>query len=269
MDARWKAVLAAAATVASTAAMADMTFYEHPDFKGRSFTATDAVIDFGRSGFNDHVSSVIVLGDPWEACDNADFSGRCVFLWPGQYPSLSAMALDDRMSSARPFGRQPRSDDARYVPPANPAQDYRRRQNERIYLADVTAVREVLGTPGQRCWVEPRPAAQEPRDNRAPAAILGAVIGGVLGHQVGGGTGRDLATVGGAVAGAFVGANVGRGGADAEPARDVQRCSGDASSARPAYWEVTYEFRGQEHQMQMTAPPGRTVTVNEQGEPRV
>jgi hypothetical protein len=31
---------------------------------------------------------------------------------------------------------------------------------------------------------------------------------------------------------------------------------------------VTYRFRGQENRMQMTTPPGATVTVNERGEPR-
>lgn len=269
MNARWKTALTATLMVLAAPAMAEMTFYERPDFKGRSFTTAGGVNDFARSGFNNRLSSVIVRGDPWEACSNADFSGRCVFLWPGQYPSLSAMELDDRISSARPFGRQPRGEDARYVPPAGHAQDYRRRGDERIYLAEVTSVREVLGTPGQRCWVESQPAAPEPRHNRAPGAILGAVIGGVLGHQVGGGSGRDLATVGGAVAGAIVGANAGRADDEAVPTRDVQRCTDDASRARAAYWEVTYEFRGQEHQMQMTMPPGRTVTVNHKGEPRV
>jgi len=30
--------------------------------------------------------------------------------------------------------------------------------------------------------------------------------------------------------------------------------------AAPYYWDVTYEFRGQQHRMQMTSPPGLTVT---------
>jgi uncharacterized protein YcfJ len=38
--------------------------------------------------------------------------------------------------------------------------------------------------------------------------------------------------------------------------------------ARPVYWDVTYTFRGQEHRVQMTTPPGSTVSVNDQGEPR-
>ncbi len=32
-------------------------------------------------------------------------------------------------------------------------------------------------------------------------------------------------------------------------------------------WEVSYEFRGREHRLQMSAPPGATVTVNQRGEP--
>jgi uncharacterized protein YcfJ len=50
--------------------------------------------------------------------------------------------------------------------------------------------------------------------------------------------------------------------------QDVQRCASVPSHARPEFWDVTYIFRGQEHRMQMTSPPGRTVTVNGKGEPR-
>jgi uncharacterized protein YcfJ len=49
----------------------------------------------------------------------------------------------------------------------------------------------------------------------------------------------------------------------------VQRCESRPSQARPEFWDVTYNFRGQEHRVQMTAPPGQTVTVNRDGEPRV
>jgi hypothetical protein len=40
------------------------------------------------------------------------------------------------------------------------------------------------------------------------------------------------------------------------------------SQARPDHWDVIYSFRGQEHRIQVTAPPGQTITVNERGEPR-
>ena len=33
--------------------------------------------------------------------------------------------------------------------------------------------------------------------------------------------------------------------------------------------DVTYNFRGYEHHVQTTSPPGRTILVNRQGEPRV
>ena len=52
------------------------------------------------------------------------------------------------------------------------------------------------------------------------------------------------------------------------PPQDVQRCEDVPSQARTNYWDVTYTFRGEEHRIQMAAPPGRTITVNAQGEPR-
>jgi uncharacterized protein YcfJ len=96
---------------------------------------------------------------------------------------------------------------------------------------------------------------------------VGAVIGGVLGHQVGGGRGRDIATVGGATAGAVIGANVGRGGTQVTT-RDVQRCAYVPSDARPAFWDVTYTFRGVPHRAQLAAPPGRTLLVDTNGVPQ-
>ena len=72
---------------------------------------------------------------------------------------------------------------------------------------------------------------------------------------------------GGAVAGAAVGANIGRGGQQTGT-HDVRHCENVPSQARPDYWDITYNFQGQEHRIQMVAPPGPTVTVNERGEPR-
>jgi len=42
-----------------------------------------------------------------------------------------------------------------------------------------------------------------------------------------------------------------------------------SSNSRPDYYDVTYNFRGSEHRVQMTSPPGRTILVNQNGEPRV
>ncbi len=263
-----KSTLALAALAVAAQASAQVTFYENDGFQGRAFTTNGAVQNFRERGFNDRASSVVVLGSPWEVCENADFGGRCRVLREGQYPSLAAMGLNDRVSSVRAVSRNARYDDDRYAPPAPPAYDNRRRGNERLYQADVTSVRAVVGTPQQRCWVEREQIAPEQRNNSVPGAIIGAVLGGVLGHQVGGGTGRDLATAGGAVAGAVVGANVGRSSSPAVQTQDVQRCADEPGGARPGYWDVTYDFRGQSHRIQMTTAPGPTVTVNRHGEPR-
>ena len=244
-------------------------FFEREGFQGRSFTSDKQVANFERNGFNDRAASVVVVGAPWEVCDNNQFRGRCVVLRPGRYSSLAAMSLNDRVSSARIVSGTARVDDSRYAPAPAVAYDYRRRTNERLYQANVTSVRAVLGTPEQRCWVEREQISQSRGSANVPGAIAGAIIGGILGHQVGGGRGQDLATAGGAVAGGVIGANVGRDGAG-QPAQfqDVKRCENVPGQASPDYWDVTYNFKGQEHRVQMTAPPGSTVTVNEQGEPR-
>ncbi|WP_296447878.1 beta/gamma crystallin-related protein [Rhodoferax sp. UBA5149] len=246
-----------------------VTFYEREGFGGRSFTTDRPVENFRRYGFNDRASAVEVVGEPWEVCEDVRFSGRCVVLRPGRYPSLATMGLNDRISSVRAVNRNARIEDPRNPPAPLAAPDYRRRNGERLHEVNVTSVRAVLGSPEHRCWVEREQVAQDRNNANVPGAIAGAIIGGILGHQVGGGTGKDLATAGGVVAGAAVGANIGRdGGTQQTATQDVQRCESVPSQARPQYWDVTYNFRGQEHRIQMTTPPGPTVTVNEQGEPR-
>ncbi len=264
-----KTALAVAGVAIATQAVAQVTFYERERFEGRSFTTEEQIGNLDRFGFNDRASSAVVLGDRWEICEDARFSGRCVVLRPGRYASLAAMGLNDRVSSVRAVSGNARIDDHRYAPAPAAVGDYGRRTNERLYEANVTSVRAVVGSPEQRCWVEHEQVAQEQSKANVPGAIAGALIGGILGHQVGNGRGNDLATVGGAVAGAAVGANVGR-DRSGQPVQtqDVQHCENTRSQARPDHWDVTYTFRGQEHRMQMTAPPGPTVTVNDHGEPR-
>jgi uncharacterized protein YcfJ len=179
------------------------------------------------------------------------------------------MGLDQRISSVRPADRAARYDNGAppdYRPPvvaATPAYGYQAPPDERLYQVPVSSVHAVVGPPEQRCWVERQQVDHGPN---VPGAIAGAVIGGILGHQVGGGHGRDVATVGGAVAGGAIGANVGRG--DQSYGQDVQRCEDVQGQLQPDYWDVTYNFRGTEHRVQMTAPPGATVTVDENGDPR-
>jgi uncharacterized protein YcfJ len=242
---------------------AQVTFYEHQGFEGRSFTTEEPVSNFGRHGFNDRASSVVVLGDRWEVCEDNRFSGRCAVLRPGRYPSLAAMGLNNQISSVRAVNINARVDDHRYAPAPIAGYNFYRRNNERLYEASVTSVRAVLVTLEQRCWVEREDVAQERRSVNVPGAMAGTIIGGILGHQVGGGRGQDIVTAGGATAVTRIG-----GSAQAVQTRDVERCNDVPSQANPDYWDVTYHFRGQAHRMQMTAPPGPTVTVNELGEPR-
>jgi uncharacterized protein YcfJ len=240
-----------------------VTFYENNDYQGRSFTTRNQVDNFDRFGFNDRASSVVVEGDSREVCEDANFRGRCVVLRPGRYPSLSSAGLNDRISSVRAANTATTSlyDDNR--------SNYQRRTNEQLFEARVTSVRAVVGTPEQRCWVEREQVASSQSQANVPGAIVGGLLGGILGHQVGGGRGKDLATAGGAIAGAVVGSKVGQDSNGQEGyTQNVQRCANTPSQSRPAYWDVTYEFRNQEYRMQMTSPPGETVTVNAQGVPR-
>jgi uncharacterized protein YcfJ len=248
---------------------AQVTFYEREGFQGRTFTTAKRIGNFERVGFNDRASSVDVVGDRWEVCEDAGFRGRCVVLRPGRYASLAAMGLDNRVSSVRDVSGNARIEDNRYAPApvvAHDGGDYRRRNSERTYEANVTSVHAVVAAAGQHCWVEPAQAVQPQRSTNIPGAVVGAVLGGILGHQVGKGTTQDIATVGGAAAGGYVGSQIGGGTSPAQP-QSVQRCE-NVPSQVPTYYDVSYNFRGQEHRVQMTTQPGPTVRVNEQGEPR-
>ena len=259
--------LALAGLALAGSAAAQVTFYEHDGFAGREYTARGDVRDLTKYGFSDRASSAVVANDRWEVCDDARFGGRCIILRPGRYASLAAMGLNDRITSVRTVDREARIDDSRYAPmPVTSKYDYRRRGNERLYEAQVTSVRAVVAHDNQRCWVE-RENVQGRSEANIPGAVAGAVIGGILGHQVGSGHGNDAATVGGALVGGYVGSNVGRSGGEQET-RDVRRCDNTPSQARADYWDVAYNFKGQEHRMQMSTPPGRTISVNAQGEPR-
>lgn len=261
-----RSLLVLSGVIVAGQAAAQITFYEADNFRGRTFSVNGKTKNFSRIGFNDKASSVIVDNGRWEVCDDANFGGRCMVLRQGSYPSLSSMGMNDRVSSVRPV-KNNRYDNDSPEPMAQPNYDYRRRPNEKYYNANVTSVRAVVGAPTERCWIE-RQQVNEPSRGKANVggAIAGALIGGILGHQVGGGTGKDIATVGGAVAGGAIGSNVGR-DKDNSYSQDVRRCE-TTKNTNPEYWDVTYNYRGQQHHVQMTYPPGKTILVNRNGEPR-
>ena len=167
-------------------------------------------------------------------------------------------------------------------------------------VISATPIVERVSTPRRECYTEQvtsyderrvrRPVQEvyvsDSRPNSGAGTLLGAIIGGVVGHQFGNSTaGRDHGTVAGAVVGGLIGNSVERDNGynsgyrrassydyaqieQVPVTRDVQRCDTVPSQAAPASWDVTYNFRGQDHRIQMANPPGPTVTVNRQGEPR-
>ncbi len=262
-----KTALAATTLTLSAQAMAQITFYEHDGYRGRAFSAAGEVRDFSRVGFNDRASSVIVDHGQWEVCTDARFGGNCMVLRRGSYASLSAMGMNDRISSVRQLQRRERYENEAPAPSPEVTYEYRRRPDETIYQAPVTSVHAVFGQAEERCWTERQQVNEPSRNNNVGGAVVGAILGGVIGHQVGGGRGRDLATAGGAVAGAAIGSNAGNNTGGVGYSRDVRRCE-SVPDRTPDSWDVTYNYRGIEHRIQMSSPPGSSIAVNRNGEPR-
>ncbi len=286
MQTRLKSVLGIAGILVATQAAAQVTFYESEGLRGRAFSADREIDNFQRFGFNDRAASVVVDSGWWQVCEDAQFQGRCVVLRPGRYDSLASMNLNYQISSVRPVENDARYDNGRsgYAVAQGydtqrrsdeyqrPNDAYQRRNDEQLFEANVTSAHAVVGNAQQRCWID-RENVTTDNGRGSPnigGAIAGAVIGGILGHQIGSGRGNDVATAAGAVGGAAVGSNVGRDRDGGQVySQDVQRCTNVDSQARPDYWDVTYNFRGQEHRAQLNTPPGSTITVNRSGEPRV
>ena len=117
------------------------------------------------------------------------------------YDSLAAVGMGDRISSVRPMERR-----ARYVnevpPPFDaPTYEYRQRPDERLYQADVTSVRAVVGPPEQRCWLERQQVVEDrPAGANVPGAIARRRHWRASWHIRSAARGQDVATAGGAVA---------------------------------------------------------------------
>ena len=249
------------ALLTATRASADITMYRGEGFRGRAERFGSSVRSLQETSFATRAEAVVIDRGAWQVCDGPNFSGTCVVLREGSYDSISSMGLEQGVVSARAAAGRT---EYREIPPpmAEPTYEYRQRPPEPIFEARVLSVRAVVGPPEQRCWVErERVVDREPPSGKG--AIAGAIIGGILGHELSHGKGG--ATAGGAVAGAAIGANVGR---DAEVYdTDVQHCA-NVPPGPPDYWDVTYEFRGYTHRVQMSAPPGPTIMVNGEGVPR-
>jgi Beta/Gamma crystallin len=226
-----KTLLGVTGIVIATQAAAQITFYEDEGFRGRYLTAEGTVWDLAQYGFNGRAESVVVSGGRWQACEQPRFQGHCVTLEPGNYDSLVRLGVNQQISSVRP------ADPVRIgyeTPPpiVGAAPDVVvALPVDRRYQARVTSVRAVVGGPGQQCWVE--------KQQIGPLELPGAIVGGMV----------DLLS--------------GR-----QSTQYIQHCQTIPSGAHPDYWDVTYEFQGIEHHVQTSAPPGPTIAVNGNGEPR-
>ena len=89
------------AALSSTAAWADVTFYEGENFAGQPFEVHGAVPNFVERGFNDRARSAVVEA-PVEVCMDINYFGGCTVLAPGRYPTLGE--LTGRISSVRTVG---------------------------------------------------------------------------------------------------------------------------------------------------------------------
>lgn len=274
MKRTFQAALATVALAAAGHAAAQITLYEGEGFRGHAITTNDRVWNLDRMGFNDRASSIVVERGRWEVCEHARFEGRCVVLRRGSYPSLREFGMNNTISSLRPIEGGPRH--GRWDEPepvAGADYQWRVRPNERIFEVPVKSAVAVMGPPNQRCWVERQQVAQPAPANQPNigGAVIGGIVGGILGHQIGGGSGKDAATAAGVIGGAVVGNNIANqngGGGTQIVNRDVQRCEQVPATA-PAYWDVTYSWRGMDHHVQMSAAPGATIRINGNGEPRM
>jgi uncharacterized protein YcfJ len=149
------------------------------------------------------------------------------------------------------------------------AGDYRNRSRDTARVLETRPV-YAAGRAREECWNTRSNRYEEPRESReshvGAGTALGAVAGGVVGHQVGSGRGNTAATVGGALLGGLLGHNVENRGN--EPEFDRSRCRVLAQDgAAPVYYDVKYEYNGQEYVARLDHDPGRRVRVGEDVQP--
>jgi uncharacterized protein YcfJ len=119
-----------------------------------------------------------------------------------------------------------------------------------------TPVTQQVAVPRQVCNNQPM-VVQQP--NSGAGAVLGALAGGLLGNQIGHGGGRAAATVIGAIGGAGVGNSIEGSGSYAQ---NVQQCTTQTFyENRTVAYNVTYEYAGREHTVQLPYDPGATIRL--------
>ena len=120
-----------------------------------------------------------------------------------------------------------------------------------------TPVIQQVAVPRQVCNNQPM-VVQQP--NSGGGAVLGAIAGGLLGNQIGHGAGRAAATAVGLAGGAAVGNSIEASGNT--QVQNVQQCTTQTYyENRTVAYNVTYEYAGQEHTVQLPQDPGPTIRL--------
>nr|P46058.1 RecName: Full=Epidermal differentiation-specific protein [Cynops pyrrhogaster]BAA01991.1 epidermal differentiation-specific protein [Cynops pyrrhogaster] len=78
--------------------MNTITVYEHSNFQGLHKTFTSDVPNLVNESFNDCISSVKIVGQPWILHQDINYSGQCLPLEEGEYSGIS---MNDGASSLR------------------------------------------------------------------------------------------------------------------------------------------------------------------------
>jgi hypothetical protein len=130
-------LMALLALGAASVACAQVTLYEHDNFRGRPYQVTREVGNLASVGFNDVASSLVIRSGRWQLCSDAGFRGRCVTLGPGRYASLGAMGLNDQLSSVRRI-------DLPRPPPPGPAADLMLYEHDNFAGRSFPVVRDLI-----------------------------------------------------------------------------------------------------------------------------
>ena len=129
---------------------------------------------------------------------------------------------------------------------------------------------EQISQPRQECRTEYQQVPVQ-QQRGAGGSIVGGIAGALLGNQIGGGNGRVAATAAGAIAGAVVGDRVENNGRQYNSGvqeQAVRQCrTVDAVDSRTVGYDVTYEYRGQNHTAFMQRDPGNRVRLRVSVEP--
>lgn len=130
---------------------------------------------------------------------------------------------------------------------------------------------EQISMPRQECRTEYQQVPVQQQQRSAGGSIVGGIAGALLGSQVGSGNGKVAATAAGAIAGAMVGDRVdnnGRQNYNGVQEQAVRQCrTVDAFESRTIGYDVTYEYRGQNHIAFMQRDPGNRIPLRVSVEP--